>query len=149
MNGNFSFAKPTEKDKADFIAMSEDFYASDAVMAPVPTSFHENAFDELMRSEQYVSCYFFLYEGQTAGFALIAKSYSREAGGTVIWVDELYLKPEYRGKGAATHFFRFLEQNVPAARYRLEVEEDNLRARKLYETTGYRYLPYLQMIKGS
>lgn len=149
MNGNFRFVKPTEKDRTEFISMSADFYASDAIMAPVPASFHENAFDELMRSERYVSCYFFIYEGKTAGFALIAKSYSREAGGTVIWVDELYLKPEYRGKGAATHFFHFLEQNVPAARYRLEVEEDNMRARKLYESKGYRYLPYLQMIKGS
>ena len=40
-------------------------------------------------------------------------------------------------------------ENYPAARHRLEVEPDNVRAKKLYSSLGYRELPYGQMIKGS
>ena len=149
MNVIFEFRKPEKSDKRDFIALSTDFYASDAVICPVPAKFHERAFDELMSSDRYIEFFLFIGDGKTAGYALIAKSYSREAGGAVVWVDELYLKPDYRGRGAAKQFFAFLEKRYAAARFRLEVEDDNERAKRLYEKLGYRYLPYVQMIKGN
>ena len=45
--------------------------------------------------------------------------------------------------------FAFIEDAYrgKAARLRLEVEEDNVSARRLYERLGYQPLPYLQMIK--
>ena len=47
-----------------------------------------------------------------------------------------------------SEFFLYIEQHCPAARYRLEVEPDNPRAIALYERRGFRFIPYLQMIKG-
>ena len=55
--------------------------------------------------------------------------------------------PAYQGKGLGSFFFRFVEENRPAARYRLEVEPENTGAVRLYERLGYRALPYAQMIK--
>lgn len=149
MNGStITFRRLEPRDRAEFLAMSEEFYTSDAVLHPVPSAYHERAFDELMRSDVYLECY--LMESGTAavGYALLVKTYSREAGGVNIWLDELYLRPAYRGLGAGSAFFAFLESTHPAARYRLEVEPDNERAQKLYRRMGYRALPYLQMIKG-
>ncbi len=136
------------RDRAEFLAMSEEFYHSEAVLHTVPSENHERAFDELMRSDVYLECYVMESDGNVVGYALLTKTYSREAGGLNIWVDELYLRPAYRGLGAGTAFFAFLESTHPAARYRLETEPENERAQKLYRRMGYRSLPYLQMIKG-
>ena len=144
-----TFRKINQTDRAEFLAMSREFYASDAVLHPVPEEYHARAFEELMKEDIYLECYIMEADGKTVGFALLTKTYSREAGGLNIWVDELYLRPEYRGLGAGSAFFAYLEQTHPAARYRLETEPENERAQKLYRRMGYRDLPYLQMIKGS
>lgn len=148
METSVTFRRIAERDRAEFLAMSLEFYASEAVLHPVPGVYHERAFEELMRGEEYLICYILEAEEKAVGYALLAKSYSREAGGLNLWVDELYLRPGYRGLGAGSAFFAFLEREHPAARYRLETEPENLRAQKLYRRMGYRDLPYLQMVKG-
>lgn len=100
----FDLRKINQNDKNEFMTMSRDFYNSDAVSAPVPENFHEQAFSDLMAGTPYAECLFFTHENQVAGFALLAKTYSREAGGECVWVEELYLKPEFRGMGAAKRF---------------------------------------------
>ena len=137
-----------ENDREIFLKMSRDFYASDVVFRNIPEKFHEDAFEELMKSDLYADCYIFEYDGQVAGYALLAKTYSREAGGVVIWIEELYVLPLFRGKGIARAFFDYLFENIPAARYRLEIEPENERAVKLYIEEGFYKLPYHQMIKG-
>lgn len=145
-----SFIRPLESaDRSEFLQMSQIFYASDAVLHPVDESYHERAFDELLRSQDYLMGFALLHQGQIAGYALLNKTYSREAGGIVIWIEELYVKPAYRGQGLASQFFDWLEQNVPAARYRLEAEPDNARAIALYRRKGFSPLPYAQMVKDT
>jgi len=141
--------KIRESDKEKFIEMSKDFYSSDVVFRNIPEKFHFDAFEELMRSDEYAECYIFEVEGEIAGYALLAKTYSREAGGNTVWIEELYVLPQYRGKGIGTKFFDCLFEKIPAARYRLEVEPENERAVKLYKEKGFYYLPYQQMIKGN
>lgn len=139
--------KIRSSDRPEFLRLSEEFYASDAVIAPVPAQYHEAAFAELMRSEEYLQCYLFEQAGEIAGYALLVRGFSREAGGPVVWVDELYVRPAFRGQGIGQAFFAELTQAAPAARYRLEVEPDNLRAQKLYRRMGFSVLPYLQMYR--
>ena len=139
--------KLTPQDHVLFLDLCREFYHSSAVMHPIPESYYENTFQELMRSEVYTQCYILEYEGQPAGYALLSKSYSAEAGGMVVWIEELYLRPDFRSHGIGSEFFTFLEQEHPAARYRLEIEPDNERAAKLYRSRGYEVLPYVQMIK--
>jgi len=90
------------------------------------------------------------WEGEIVGYLLTAKTYSREAGGLVLWLEEMYMRPAYRSKGLGKEAFAFIEalaarENI--RRLRLEVEEDNVRARSLYERLGYRPLEYGQMVK--
>lgn len=67
----------------------------------------------------------------------------------MVWVEELYVKEPYRSKGLGKEFFAFLDQlfQQKVQRLRLEVEPDNVRARKLYGNIGYEVLDYLQMVK--
>ena len=138
--------KLKKEDRALFLQLSQEFYDSPAVAHPVPRAFHERAFEELMRSEEYAVCYLLTDDETPAGYALLQKTYSREAGGMCIWIDEIYLRPAFRGKGLGKEFFAFAE-TLGAARLRLEAEPDNARAIKLYTALGFHPLPYLQMIK--
>lgn len=135
------------QDKAEFMDMGKAFYSSEAVLHDINNTYHELAFDELMRTDTYLDCYFFEYENRIAGYALLNKTYSREAGGLVVWIEELYVKPQYQGNGFGETFFQWLEVNIPAARYRLEIEPENMRAAALYERKGYQHLPYVQMVR--
>ena len=136
-------------DRNLFVTLSKEFYSTDAVSHTIPHEYHKNSFDELMRSDEYIECFIFEHEGETAGYALIAKTFSPEAGGVVVWIEELYVREGFRGKGLGKAFFAYMEQNYNVSRYRLEVEPDNVRAKKLYSALGYKKLPYEQMIKGN
>ena len=140
----------TDGDREDFLRLSEEFYSSPAVLHTVPRQYHEDAFAELMRSGEYADGYILEADGRAVGFALTAKTYSRESGGMVLWLEELYILPAYRSRGLGREYFAFIEEYAQAngfARIRLEVEEENTRARALYERLGYIPLEYRQMVK--
>ena len=67
----------------------------------------------------------------------------------VIWVEELFMRSQYRGKGLGNEFFDFLYRERPAARYRLEIEPENVRAAALYERKGFCSLGYGQMVNDT
>jgi len=137
----------TPADRDIYLAMAWEFYHSEAVLHAVPDENYARAFDEMMRSDAYMLGLIFEWEEQAAGYALLCKTYSQEAGGMAVWIDELYLRPEFRNRGMGKNFFAELESIVPAARYRLEIEPDNLRAEKLYKSMGFEELGYKQLVK--
>ena len=135
-------------DKNDYINMARDFYATDAVLIHVDDSHFASTFEELMRSEDYAICYIFELDGKTAGYSLLAKTYSQEAGGFVIWIEEIFVLPEFRGRGIGREFFSFLLKKRPenVKRLRLEAEKENEGAIRLYKSFGFDFLDYDQMI---
>ncbi len=136
----------TEADRELYYKYADIFYNSDVVNAPVPKENYKITFDEFMRSDDYVWCYIFECDGVPCGFAMLSRTFSQEAGGISVTVEEIYIDPEYRNRGMGTQFFEFMKENIPAARYRIEVEEDNEKAKRLYEKMGFEVLPYIQMV---
>lgn len=142
--------KIEKKDRKVFLSLSEQFYSSAAVLHSVPKKYHEDTFDELMRSDEYADGYILELDGEEVGFGLTAKTFSREAGGKVLWLEELFILEKYRSRGLGHEFFSVAEHYAREngfARIRLEVEEDNVRARDLYTRLGYETLAYRQMVK--
>ena len=140
----------TAADRDEFIAMETDFYNSPAVLHEVERENFVKTFDRLMAGSPFVRCLFFRDEnsGAVLGYALLAFSYSNEAGGDVVWVDELYVKSEYRSMGIGNRFFDFLSNEYKGfARFSLETEPDNDGAKRLYKRMGFEPLGYSQMIK--
>ena len=136
-------------DRQDYLEMCREFYSGDAVLHPVPEQYFQRTFDTLMESDTYAKAYILEEDGRRVGYALLAKTFSQEAGGPVVWVEELYIRPTYQGKGYGTGFFRFLEQELSGqvSRLRLEYEPDNLRGAALYRRLGFTPLGYGQMVK--
>ncbi len=138
----------TESDRELFIRYCHDFYNGPAVLHPIPFAHHESTFDELMRSDDYLMGYIITCDEKDAGYLLLSKSFSQEAGGIVIWVEEIYIEEPFRNLGIGGKIFDFIDSEIPHARIRLEVERDNLSALRLYKRKGFRELDYMQMIKG-
>ena len=105
----------------------------------------EKTFAELMDGQSCARALIAEKDGAYAGYILLALTWSQEAGGKVVWIDEVYVRPSARGCGAGTALLREAVSRFPAARYRLEIEPDNVRAKKLYEQLGYKELGYVQM----
>ncbi len=134
------------QDRALFLEMSEEFYRSPAVLHPVPREYHTRTFEELMRSRERIECYILCDDDVPAGYALLQNTFSREGGGLTVWIDEIYIRAPFRGRGLGKEFFAFAE-TLGASRLRLEVEPENVRAIALYRALGYRPLPYAQFVK--
>lgn len=139
--------KLQKEDRELFLSYLQRFYHSEAVLHPTDSALHINIFNEIMRSDTYLVCYVFTADGEDAGYALLSKSFCPEVGGSIIWIEQLYINGEHRGKGIAGEFLTFIEKEFSPDRIRLEVEEDNEKAISLYKKNGYRFLPYLQMVK--
>lgn len=141
--------KMTENDRGLYIRMAEEFYSSDAVLHPVPRTYFERTADEALRSDAYAEIYLLEHEGEPAGYGLTARTFSQEAGGQILWIEELYIREAFRSKGLGREFFSYIEEKNKGriTRIRLEVEEENTRAVSLYERLGYEKLDYKQMVK--
>ena len=139
--------KITAADRENYLQMAHDFYHSEAVLHPVPDEYFVRSFDEMMRSEDYLTGLIFEYESECAGYALLNRSWSQEAGGMAVWIEEIFVLEQYRNRGLGRELFDSLEKFAPAARYRLEIEPDNDRAKALYTRMGFEPMGYLSMVK--
>lgn len=138
--------KMRESDRQTYFDMSREFYASGAAKGEITDKVRAD-FWRYIADGQSVKGYIIENGGKPAGYALTVSYPSQEFGGNVLWIDELFVKPEFRGQGLGKEFLQFagtLENNVLL---RLEAEPDNEKAIKLYETLGFAPLKYLQMIK--
>ena len=137
------------EDREDYIRFSTEFYNSSAVDKPVPREHFEQGFDEMMRSDVYVQGYMLVCDGNNVGYCVTMKTYSVEAGGITIWIDELFVLEEYRSKGLGRELIKYIEENgdKKLRRIRLEVELENGRAISLYKKMGFEPAPYDGMWK--
>ena len=135
--------KLNQNDKAAYLEMAMDFYNSPAVLSPVPESHFEITFDELMNGSAFTEGFIFECDEKIAGYGLIAKTFSQEAGGVVVWIEEIYVKAEFRNQGLGSEFIEYVKTNIPARRYRLETEPENFKAQALYKRHGFEHLEYI------
>jgi ribosomal protein S18 acetylase RimI-like enzyme len=81
--------------------------------------------------------------GPAFGYVFLARLWSNELGGDIVFIDELWVAPERRGRGVGTalieHAMAALRERGAVA-FELEVTPDNARARALYERLGFRPL---------
>lgn len=139
--------QPTDRDAV--LAMVDNFYHSPAVDHDIPVEHFAGAFDDMCGGGgAYLRGLLVQHEGKPAGFCSLAFTYSTEANGPVVLIEEVFILPEFRGHGLGEEVFTFIknEYRGKAARLRLEVAADNVRAQALYNRLGFDTLPYIQMI---
>lgn len=135
----------TIKDKASVIEMMRTFYASPAVLSNGSEEIFCNDIENCVNNSPYLEGYIFEDSDEIQGYAMIAKSFSTEFGKPCIWIEDLYIKDRYRGLGIGSRFIDFITKKYTDSIFRLEVEEENARAVKVYEKCGFTVLPYMEM----
>ena len=136
-----------EKDRQPVLAMMRTFYASEAVLTNGSEEIFQADIDNCVSDSPYLEGYIFEESGQILGYAMVAKSFSTEFGKPCIWIEDIYLKEEYRGRGIGSRFFRFIQEQYPRCLLRLEAEAENQRAIHVYKKCGFDVLPYMEMKK--
>ena len=136
-----------EKDRSQVLHMMRVFYASDAVWSNGSEEIFEADIHTCLSDSPYLEGYVFEHAEEIQGYAMVAKSFSTEFGKPCIWIEDLYVKDACRGLGIGSLFLRFIENKYSNAILRLEVEEENERAVRVYKKYGYEVIPYMEMKK--
>ena len=135
----------TENDRAEVMDMMRTFYNSPAVNTNGSEEIYAADIDVCVSSSPYAEGFIFSDGAEICGYGMTAKSFSTEYGRECIWIEDLYIKPEYRRCGIGTEFFKYIKEKYQGAVLRLEAEEDNETAVRLYEKSGFNVVPYLEM----
>lgn len=135
-------------DKPHFCRLVHDFYQLPAVLHEIPDSHAVRTFDLLMSDTPYARCFVAVDARDVPhAYLLCSITWSNEAGGICVWLDELMIEESLRGQGIGQALIAAARAAYPnAARFRLEVTDDNPRAAALYRRLGFEPLEYRQMI---
>lgn len=148
-------------DTAAVLAMMHTFYASPAVYTSGSEAIFRRDIETCLSGSPYLEGVVFEVpsapaETDTAtmteapaiaGYAMVARSFSTEFGKPCIWLEDIYIRETYRGHGLGSMFLTYIQEKYPDAIFRLEVEEENEGAVRLYRRYGFDVLPYMEMKK--
>lgn len=134
-------------DKNEIVEMMQIFYSSPAVLSNGSAEIFSQDVDNCTNDNPYLEGYVIENDKNIQGYAMIAKSFSTEFGKPCIWIEDLYVKEEYRGMGLGGRLLDYIIENHRDCIFRLEAEEENKGAIKLYERYGFKVLPYLELKK--
>jgi len=135
-------------DRENFFRMAKKFYAPPATLHTPPDDVMLSCFDAALEIPEMVKGIMFEINGNPAGYAIVSLKFETEVGGIAAWIEELYVEEDFRSMGFGKNFFDYLQNEMHGKirRIRLEVGEDNHRAIKLYNSLGFEFLDYKQMV---
>lgn len=144
----FNIREMKPEDKAVIMPMVSTFYHSPAVEHDVDTAVLERTFDAATDPMMpYISGLVMLEDEKVVGYGYVTGYYASEVGGMCMFMEEMYFTPECRGKGYGTKAYHWIVDHYPEyKRFRIEVTESNVNAKRLYERWGFRFLEYNQMV---
>lgn len=135
-------------DYNEVLEMMRVFYDSPAILHTSSTKVLKNDIDACLGDSPYLDGYVFTLDDLIAGYAMVSKSFTTEYGGMCAWIEDLYIKEDFRSRGFAHQFFETLPGLYPdIVRFKLEVEVENENAIKTYKSCNYKHLPYNIMEK--
>ena len=135
--------KMTEEHFCEVLKMMRVFYDSPAVLHTSSDEVLKNDIEACIGDCPYLDGYVFVEGGVIAGYSMVSKSFTTEYGGICAWIEDLYIREEFRRQGIAKKFFKALPGLYPdIVRFKLEVEPENERAIETYKNCGYSLLHY-------
>ena len=138
----------SKEDKNEVFELMRVFYSTDAVSSDGSPEIFESDIDACLNNSPYLEGYVFCEENRICGYGMLAKSFSTEFGKPCIWLEDIYIKEEHRGKGMGSEFLNFVSDKSRDCVIRLEVEDYNKGAIRAYSKAGFCTLPYMEMIKN-
>ena len=139
MSEMIQFELVNENHFPELLLMMQDFYAIDAY------AFNKELASSNLQiftaSENIGRIWMIKNADQIAGYVILTFYFSFEFGGKTAFVDELFLKPAYRGKGIGSMVLDFISQKAKEFSLKalhLEVERHNEGGNRLYAKKGFK-----------
>lgn len=137
MEPSFRAAQPSDIDA--LILMMRGLYEHDRT--PFDESAHRAALAQLLSNDSYGLTSLMLLGEEVAGYVVITFGFSLEFRGRDAFIDELFVKDEFRGRGlggAAIHFAEGICRDRGVRALHLEVERRNIGAQSVYRRAGFK-----------
>ncbi|MCR6641035.1 MAG: GNAT family N-acetyltransferase [Sporocytophaga sp.] len=136
---NINYRKFEDADRTMVVSMIQDFYNVDPSGKSKTEEQIYKTFEAFEKHPDYGLITIFNDGNKIVGYCVIVNFYSNEYGGLILNIDELYIIPEYRGKGISTDYVKYLKErkDIEFVAMELEVLPYNARALKLYEKLGF------------
>jgi ribosomal protein S18 acetylase RimI-like enzyme len=122
------------------------------ILLPLVRAFHEfenlhiteeqrkSALTALLANAELGGIWLICYNRQSVGYIALCLGYSIEFAGKDAFIDEFYIRPEFRGKGLGKQTLEFIKiaaKNLDIRAIHLEVARTNTKAHKLYSRSNF------------
>jgi len=100
----------------------------------------ESAIRKLLSHPEFGAIWLIYSANELAGYIVLCRGYSIEFSGFDAFIDEFYLKPDFRGKGVGYQVLKNIKTEAKKFEINalhLEVSRRNDRAQKLYKKAGF------------
>jgi len=127
-------------DYSELKRMIHALYVEDPVNEPITDKKISKTFIKLRKKPCKGKIIIFEKDHVTIGYSILIFYWSNEYGGDILHIDELYVKPEHRERGAAACFFKHIAQTYrdKVVAVHLEVSPTNTRAMNYYQKLGFK-----------
>jgi ribosomal protein S18 acetylase RimI-like enzyme len=118
--------------------MVKDFWAFEQI--PFSSENALQVWQKALAQPDFVRSWLLEFEFQVVGYVVLTFGFSLEYGGLDAYVDELFVKPKFRGRGFASLALEFLTlkcQKLNVVALHLEVDVTNQMAKSLYAKLGF------------
>lgn len=120
------------------ISMMKDFYSIDNY--PIDIKVSKKLFQEFISDEKLGKAWVIYSNDVIVGYVILTYIFSFEYKGKIAFLDELYIKENYRGKGIGKQTVDFIKEKASNQNTKLiflEVENHNQNAQNLYLAKGF------------
>jgi len=133
MENDIRFESLTHSDIDTIVLLMQDFYAIDNYH--IDTEKSKLLFKTFIENESLGKSWLIYHNREVVGYVILTFVFSFEYGGTIAFLDELYLSEKARGKGIGKAALQFIQTEALKLKLKiiyLEVEGLNENAQKLY-----------------
>lgn len=135
---SINFSQAALEDRETILELMREYYAFDNLTLDEEAA--REALEQILTDESFGRIWLIKLDDKIAGYAVLTLGFSLEFHGRDAFIDEIYLREEFRGQGAGGRALKFLEDECRKLSVRalhLEVERENTGAQAFYRKKGF------------
>ncbi|MCR8980753.1 GNAT family N-acetyltransferase [Brevibacillus laterosporus] len=136
-----------DADYNEFLEMVKSLYSEDLEGQPMTRTKVNSTINECKKNPQKIRIFILLHNNEIIGYSILVFYWSNEFGGNILFIDELYVKEDSRGRGIGAYFLTYIEKMDNIVALQLETNPSNKRVCNYYTRLGFEVVGNTQLIK--
>jgi ribosomal protein S18 acetylase RimI-like enzyme len=133
-----TFRIADNSDTEILVKFIQEFYEYDG--HPFDENTVRKALQQILKDDSLGRVWLLQSGSEAIGYIILTFGYSLEYRGRDAFIDELYIRESYRGRGVGSSAINFIESVCPSLGIQalhLEVERENTKAQSFYQKVGF------------